>query len=196
NDKVEKLDADLLEMALYLEEKFYPCLLTTIFGRRWLLTHDLKLAVVKCLNSQDYLSALGAAISRAIKKGMHDGLSTGIDHGKIGRSLEDIVGYNPVAKANYNSALQRLREVEFPLLAELKSHKDASTADVMNLVSLEGPLADAPRMSGLQPDVEQLTLPIHRPEDQVVLGETSMLFSLSVTHSRVERIRENVAAQR
>ncbi|GJR48833.1 hypothetical protein Tco_1316936 [Tanacetum coccineum] len=64
-------------------------------------------------------------------------------------------------------------EVEFPLLAELKSHKDASTADVMNLVSLEGPLADAPGMSDLQPDVEQWTLPIHRPEDQVVLGKAS-----------------------
>ncbi|GJW95084.1 hypothetical protein Tco_0174756 [Tanacetum coccineum] len=187
NDKVEKLDTDLLEMALHLEEKFYPHFLTTIYGRRWLLTHDLKLAVVKCL---------GAAISRAIKKGMQDGLSTGIDHGKVGRSLADIVGYNSTAKADYNSALQRLREVEFPLLAELKSHKDASTADVMNLVSLEGPLADAPGMSDLQPDVEQWTLPIHCPEDQVVLGETSMSFALSVTHSRVERIRENVAAQR
>ncbi|GKC09327.1 hypothetical protein Tco_1000937, partial [Tanacetum coccineum] len=43
NEKVAKLDADLLEMALHLEEKFYPHLLTTISGRRWLLTHGLKL---------------------------------------------------------------------------------------------------------------------------------------------------------
>ncbi|GKD06027.1 hypothetical protein Tco_1181001, partial [Tanacetum coccineum] len=175
NDKVAKLDANLLEMALHLEEKFYPHLLTTISGQRWLLTHGLKLAVVKCLNSQEYLSALGAAISRAIEKGMQDGLS---------------------AEADYNSALQRLREVEFPLLAQLKSHKDASTEDVMNQLRLEGPLADAPGMSDLQPDVEQLTLPIYRPQDQVVLGETSLSFALSVTHSRVERIRENVVAQR
>ncbi|GKG54431.1 hypothetical protein Tco_0560086, partial [Tanacetum coccineum] len=69
NDKVAKLDADLLEMALHLEEKFYPHLLATISGRRWLLTYELKLAFVKCLNSQEYLSALGAAISRTIKKG-------------------------------------------------------------------------------------------------------------------------------
>ncbi|GJT68952.1 hypothetical protein Tco_1028238 [Tanacetum coccineum] len=111
NDKVATLDADLLEMALHLEDKFYPHLLTTISGRRWLLTHDLKLAVVKCLNSQEYLSALGAAISRAIKKGMQDRLSAGIDHGKEGRSLADVVAYNPAAEADYNSALQRLREV-------------------------------------------------------------------------------------
>ncbi|GKE29527.1 hypothetical protein Tco_1444911, partial [Tanacetum coccineum] len=143
NDKVAKLDTNLLEMALHLEEKFYPHLLTTISGRRWLLTHGMKLA---------------------------DRLAAGIDHEKAGRSLADIVAYNPAAEADYNPALQRIREVEFPLLAELKSHKDAN--------------------------VERLTLPIHRPEDQVVLGETSLLFALSVTHSRVERIRENVAAQR
>ncbi|GJW18798.1 hypothetical protein Tco_0026234 [Tanacetum coccineum] len=196
NDKVAKLDADILEMALHLEEKFYPHLLTTKSGRRWLLTHVMKLAVVKCLNSQEYLSALGAAISRAIEKGMQDGLTAGIDHGKAGRSLADIVAYNPAAEADFNSALQKLCEVEFPLLAELKSHKDASTADVMNMLLLEGPLADALGISDLQPDVEQLTLPIHRLGNQVVLGETSLSFALSVTHSRVERIGENVAAQR
>ncbi|GJR73887.1 hypothetical protein Tco_0086252 [Tanacetum coccineum] len=154
DDKVAKLDADLLEMALHLEEKFYPHLLTTISGRRWLLTHGLKLAVVKCLNSQEYLSALGAAISCAIEKGMQDGLSAGIDHRKAGRSLTDVVAYNPAAEADYNSVLQRLCEVDFSLLAELKSHKDA-----------------------------------------MVLGETSLSFALSITLSRVERIRENVAAK-
>ncbi|GKA86333.1 hypothetical protein Tco_0808044 [Tanacetum coccineum] len=196
NDKVAKLDADLLEMALHLEEKFYPHLLTTISSRRWLLTHGLKLAIVKCLKSQEYLLALGAAISRAIEKGMQDRLSVDIDHGKAGRSLADVVAYNPVAEADYNSALPRLREVDFSLLAELKSHKDASVDDIMNLLQLEGPLVDAPGMSDLQPHVDQLMLPVHRSEDQVVLGETSLSFALSVTHSRVERIRENVAVKR
>ncbi|GJV53764.1 hypothetical protein Tco_1449505 [Tanacetum coccineum] len=114
NDKVEKLDADLLEMALHLEEKFYPHL--------------------------EYLTALGSAISRDIEKGMQAGLSASIDHEKAGRGLEDVVAYNLAAEADYNSAL---------------------------------PLVDAPRMSDLQPDVEQLTLPIHQPEDQVVLGLAS-----------------------
>nr|GEU45470.1 probable amino-acid acetyltransferase NAGS1, chloroplastic isoform X1 [Tanacetum cinerariifolium] len=137
NDKVAKLDADLLEMALHLEEKFYPHLLTTISSRRWLLTHGLKLVVVKCLNSSEYLTALGSASSRAIEKGMQDGLSTGLYFH------------------------QKLHEVDFPLLAELNSHNDASAADIMDPLRLKGPLADASGMSDLQPDVEQLTLPIH-----------------------------------
>ncbi|GKA67125.1 hypothetical protein Tco_0766933 [Tanacetum coccineum] len=139
NDKVAKLDADLLEMALHLEENFYPHLLNTISGR-----------------------------SRAIEKGMQDGLPASIDHGKAGRSLEDVVAYNPAAEVDYTSALQRLREVDFSLLAKLKSHKDASTADVIDLLRLE---------------------------DQVIVDETSLLVILDVTHSQVERIRENITAQ-
>nr|GEW67197.1 hypothetical protein [Tanacetum cinerariifolium] len=170
NDRVAKLDAGLLEMAFYLEEKFYHHLLTIISGRRWILTRGVKLAAVKCLNSQEYLTTLGSTISRAIEKGIQDGLSAGIDHGKAGRNLADVVAYNPAAKADYNSALQRLREVEFLLLVELNTHKDASTADIMDLLRLESLLVDAPGMIDLQTDVEQLTLPIHRPEDQVVLA--------------------------
>ncbi|GJY50924.1 hypothetical protein Tco_0441771 [Tanacetum coccineum] len=75
NDKVAKLDADLLEMALHLEEIFYPHLLNTISDWRWLLTHGLKLAIVKCLNSQEYLSALGAALSVPSRRECRDGLS-------------------------------------------------------------------------------------------------------------------------
>nr|GEX37295.1 hypothetical protein [Tanacetum cinerariifolium] len=169
NVKVAKLDTDLLEMALHLEEKFYPHILTTISGRRWLLNHGLKLAV--------------------------DGLSAGIDHGKVGRSLADVVAYNPNAKADYNSAFWWLRKMDLSLLSELKSHKDASVEDIMDLLRLEGPLANVPGMSDLQSHVDQLMLLVHRPEDQVVLGEMSLSFDLSVTHSRVERIRENLAAK-
>ncbi|GKD65546.1 hypothetical protein Tco_1307654, partial [Tanacetum coccineum] len=124
NDKVAKLDADLAEMACHLEEKFYHHLLTTIFGRRWLLTYGMKLILIKCLNLLEYLTTLGAAISRAIEKGMQDGLAAGIDHGREGRSLTGV------------------------------SHKDASVEGIMNLLRLEGPLADDPGMGDLQPDIE------------------------------------------
>nr|GEX09850.1 reverse transcriptase domain-containing protein [Tanacetum cinerariifolium] len=109
--------------------------------------------------------ALGETMSRAIEKGMQSGLSSGIDHGKASRSLAD------------------------------SSHKDASVVDIMDILRLKSPLAGAPRISDLQPDVEQLMLPIHHPEDRVVFSETSFSFALSVSHSRVEGIRENILTQ-
>ncbi|GKE46183.1 hypothetical protein Tco_1477441 [Tanacetum coccineum] len=122
NEKLNKLDADLVELALHLEERFYPHLLTTISGRRWLLTHGLELAIVKCLNFTEYLSSLGASIGKAIEKGMQEGLSAGIIHSAAGRVLTDVAAYNPSAEADYLSALQRLQSVNFSLISELKSN--------------------------------------------------------------------------
>nr|GFC51789.1 hypothetical protein [Tanacetum cinerariifolium] len=59
DDKFDKLYTNFVEMTLHLEEKFYPHLLTTVSGRRWLLTYGMELAIVKCMNSPEYLYALG-----------------------------------------------------------------------------------------------------------------------------------------
>nr|GEY40584.1 hypothetical protein [Tanacetum cinerariifolium] len=75
NDKFDKLYTNFVEMTLHMEERFYLHLLTTIVGCRWLLPYGIKLAIIKCLNSPEYLSALGIAISKAIEKGMQDELA-------------------------------------------------------------------------------------------------------------------------
>ncbi|GJZ10318.1 hypothetical protein Tco_0545077 [Tanacetum coccineum] len=104
-DKLAKLETKVVEVVLHLEETFCPRLLTTIAGQRWLLTHGMKLIVVKCLNSPEYLSALGAFIGHAIEKGMQARLAAGINHGKEGRSLADVAAYNPFADADYDTAM-------------------------------------------------------------------------------------------
>ncbi|GJU56265.1 hypothetical protein Tco_1229979 [Tanacetum coccineum] len=111
NDKFYKLYANFIEMALHLEERFYPHLLTTISGHRWLLTQGVELAITKCLNSPEFLSALEAAISKSIEKGMQDGLSAGITHGK-----EDVSSIH-VQNIKENIANQRsvLHDVFVPL---------------------------------------------------------------------------------
>ncbi|GJR30380.1 hypothetical protein Tco_1106612 [Tanacetum coccineum] len=51
-----------LEMCcMHFQENFHPHLLNAIAGRRWLLTHGMKLLMVKCLNSIEYMEALGNA---------------------------------------------------------------------------------------------------------------------------------------
>nr|GEW94201.1 transposase (putative), gypsy type [Tanacetum cinerariifolium] len=90
NEKFDKLCANFVDMALHLEEKFYPYILTTIFGRRWLLAHGMKLAIVRFLNSAEYMYALGAAVSKAVEKGMQEELSAGITHGAKDKKLADV----------------------------------------------------------------------------------------------------------
>ncbi|GJW77973.1 gypsy type transposase [Tanacetum coccineum] len=184
NDKFDKLYADFIEMGLHLEKRFYPHLLTTISGRRWLLTYGMKLAIAKCLNSPEYLSALGVAISKAIEKGMQDGLSDRITHGTEGRDLTDVAVYNPSAEADYISALQQLQNVNFSLLAELRSNKDASIDTLMNILCLEETLAERLSLTESQPHVDQVMVPIHHSPKKVVVGATALSLALDVSNIR------------
>nr|GEY00450.1 hypothetical protein [Tanacetum cinerariifolium] len=136
NKKFDKLDTDLVEMALHLEERFYPHLLTTIFG---------------------------STIGKAVEKGTQDGLSSEITHGAEGRVLTDVAAYNLSAKADYLSALQHIQSVNFSLISELKSNKYASIDTIMSLLRLEDSLAEKLGLTESQPHIHQLMVPIHLP---------------------------------
>nr|GEU31855.1 hypothetical protein [Tanacetum cinerariifolium] len=163
NEKFDKLCVDFVDMALHLEEKFYPHLLTTIFGRRWLFTHGMELAITKCLNSIEYLSALEAVIGKAIEK-----------------------------EADYLSALQCLQSVNFPLIVEFKANKDASVEVIMNLLRLKDALTEKLGLVKSQPHVDQLMVPIHHSPDQRIVGASTLSLSIDVSSSRVQRIKENI----
>nr|GEX16011.1 reverse transcriptase domain-containing protein [Tanacetum cinerariifolium] len=64
----------------------------------------------KCLSSPKYLSVMGEAIGRAIDKGMHDGLATGIEHEIAERSITDVVAFNPSAESGYIATIDALQE--------------------------------------------------------------------------------------
>ncbi|GJT23339.1 hypothetical protein Tco_0893276 [Tanacetum coccineum] len=169
NDNFDKLDIDLVELALHLEERFYPHLLTTISG---------------------------PAIGKAVEKGMQEGLSAGITHGAAGRVLTDVNAYNLSVEADYLSTLQRLQSVNFSLITELKSNKDASIDTIMNLLRLEDSLAERLVLIESRPHVDQLMVPIHHSSDQRVIGASALSLSLDVSSSRVQRIKENIANHR
>nr|GEU35420.1 hypothetical protein [Tanacetum cinerariifolium] len=129
-EKVAAYEDFIGQLEKFQEEK--------IEEHRWFLTHGMELAIVRCLNSTEYLSALGVAISKAVENGIPEGLSDGITHDEEGRKLADVAAYNPSAKADYLSALQRLQNR--------------------------------------------------------VIGASALSLSLDVFHSRVRKIRENIAS--
>ncbi|GKF52472.1 hypothetical protein Tco_0159382 [Tanacetum coccineum] len=127
---------------------------------------------------------------------MQDGLSARITHGKEGRVLTDVAAYNPSVEVDYISALQQLQNVNFPLLAKLKSNKDASIEAVMNVLRLKEPLAEKLGLNELQPYVDELMVPIHHSSDKVVIGGTALSLALNVSSIRVRKIKENITNQR
>ncbi|GKG55475.1 hypothetical protein Tco_0572115, partial [Tanacetum coccineum] len=68
--------------------------------------------------------------------------------------------------------------------------------DIMNSLRLEGPSTETPEVSRLQPEYEQLLLPIHRKEDNVVVRETSLSDSLNVVHDHVQKLNEGAISYR
>nr|GEX14672.1 hypothetical protein [Tanacetum cinerariifolium] len=100
--------------------------------KEWVEEMQDELVIMKCLQSFEYLSALGGGIGRTINKGVQDGLAAGINHEKAGRGLADVAAFNPSVESNFVSAVNALGEVDFPILAQLSYLKDASIMDLMD----------------------------------------------------------------
>ncbi|GKF68575.1 hypothetical protein Tco_0198254, partial [Tanacetum coccineum] len=147
----------------------------------WLLTHEIELAMVKCLKSPEYQGILGHALGRVVDYGMQEGLAAGHEHGIAGTPLSAVVAYNPeTAENNYLDAVKALEEVDFPLVHLL----------------LDGPLENLPEAAHLQPCLEQLSVPVYHADVNVVVGETSLSFALLNVHTRVEGAKKHAAALR
>ncbi|GJQ98555.1 hypothetical protein Tco_0009694 [Tanacetum coccineum] len=174
-NRVAELEAHVMDVSGRLEGEFYPAYLTTLAGRRWLLTYGIELAMVKCLKSLEYQGILGHALGRAVDYGMQEGLAVGHEHGIAGTPLSAVVAYNPeTAKNNYLDAVRVLEEVYFPLVHLLKSKKDSGMDEVLDCFLLDGPFANLPEAAYLQPCLEQLSVPIYHADVYMLL--TGVLF--------------------
>ncbi|GJS07948.1 hypothetical protein Tco_0364744 [Tanacetum coccineum] len=153
---------------------------------RWLLTHGIQLALLKCLKSLEYQGILGHALGRAVDFGMQEGLEAGHEHGVAKRSLSVVDAYNPeVASAYYVNAVKALEDTHFPLVDLLKSKKDAEMDEVLDCFLLDGPLAELPEATSLQRGIERFYSHSH-VGDKMAVGETSLSFALMNVHARAE----------
>nr|GEW06974.1 hypothetical protein [Tanacetum cinerariifolium] len=94
---------------------------------------------------------------------------------------------------NDNLVDQRLQIVNFSLIAELKSNKDASVDTIMSLLCLDDALAERLGLTESQPHANQLMVSIHHSPDQRVVGASALSLSLDVSHSPLKKMRENIA---
>nr|GEW17652.1 hypothetical protein [Tanacetum cinerariifolium] len=117
--------------------------------------------------------------------GIQDGLKAGIDHGKVRRDLSVVEAYNPSTEKKYVDAMNALGAIDFSLLFELELKRYSSIVDLIDSLSLEGALAEIPRVEDMHPSSKQLMLPIHRPEYNVVFTKTSLSSSLEIVNLRV-----------
>nr|GEY06920.1 hypothetical protein [Tanacetum cinerariifolium] len=129
DDRVEKrcaeMDARLDALSIEADEELYSHILTAIAGRRWVIRHGLRLAVMKCAESIELRQAFANVVSAGIAKGISEGLTYGIKHGKAGRDMEVMEVYDLKANSKYLQALQELKDLKYPMVDQLEGLKDA-----------------------------------------------------------------------
>nr|GFC09718.1 hypothetical protein [Tanacetum cinerariifolium] len=167
DDRVEQrcaeLDAHLDALSIDFDEELYPHMLTAIAGRRWVIGHGLRLAMMKCAESFEMRQAFANVVSAGVAKGMSEGLKHGVEHGRSQLELESIEAYDPEAEAKFVAALQSLKDLKFSLLDQLEGLKDASMDVIMAALYLESDTGgDAPQyIRDLRPSSSQLTIPVY-----------------------------------
>ncbi|GJY34970.1 hypothetical protein Tco_0420348 [Tanacetum coccineum] len=167
-----KMDARLDALSIDFDEELYPHMLTVIAGRRWVIGHGIRLAVMKCAE----LTKL-----RQVFANVNEGLKYSIEHGKASRDLVDVEAYDPKANDKLVKALQDLKDLKYPMVDQLERLKDAPVKLIMASLHLEGDTGeDAPqRIRDLRPSSSQLKIPVYpevrNPKDPWAVKEEMLL---------------------
>ncbi|GJW28978.1 hypothetical protein Tco_0045853 [Tanacetum coccineum] len=141
DEKVERrcaeMDARLDALSIDFDEELYPHMLTTIAGRRWVIGHGFHLAVMKCAESIELRQRFADVVTAEIAKGMSEGLKHEVDHGRAQLELDALEAYDAEADTKFTTALQSLKDLEYPLVDQLERLKDAPLDLIMTSLHLE-----------------------------------------------------------
>ncbi|GJY62785.1 hypothetical protein Tco_0464245 [Tanacetum coccineum] len=170
DDRVEKrcseMDACLDAMSIDFDEELYPHMLTAIAGHRWVIGHDLRLAVMKCAEFIELRQTFANVVSTGIAKGRRQNIA----------------------------ALHALKDLKYPLVDQLEKLKDAPLDLIMASLHLESDTReDAPQwIRDLRPSSSQLTIPVYSvvrdPKDPLAFKEEILLGdAIAANISRTEK---------
>nr|GEV82353.1 hypothetical protein [Tanacetum cinerariifolium] len=142
----------------------------------WILDHDVNFAIMKCLQSPEYLAASRGALGCGIDKGMQDGLKAGVDHKRARRGLDVIVAYDPLVEANFVSVVgdaaacrMSLMDTMVPLLEPLFVRSSAGEAS--NSVVLVMTVTTALSTTFVQTSVVPLVPSVEVPPSPKIMFE-------------------------
>nr|GEV25753.1 hypothetical protein [Tanacetum cinerariifolium] len=129
-----EMDTRLDALSIDFDEELYPHMLTAITGRRWMIGHGLRLAVMKCGECLELRQAFADVVSAGIAKGMSEGLRHGA-----------------------------LKDLKYPLVDQLEGLKDAPMDVIMAALYLESDNGDdaSQWVRDLRPSSSQLTIPVY-----------------------------------
>ncbi|GJS63010.1 hypothetical protein Tco_0677574 [Tanacetum coccineum] len=169
------MDARLDKLSIDFDEEMYPHMLTAIVGRRWLIGHGLRLAVLMCVESPEIRQAFADVVSAGLAKGFE--------------AVMDMEANDKFVKA-----IQDLKDLKYPIVDQLERLKDSPIDLIMAPLHLESDTGeDAPQwIRDLRPSSSHLKIPIYLevcdPKDLwAVKEEISLEDAIATNISRAKK---------
>ncbi|GJS91442.1 hypothetical protein Tco_0774078 [Tanacetum coccineum] len=166
---LEKQEEKLRKLSIEYDEELYPHMLSAIAERRWLISHDLRLAAISTLESQEVKQSFGDVVKCALARGKAEAVEELHEKKLLTVPAAQVPGYNGNAYEELVAAMETMKLLELPHIAQLERDQDYPIGVIMAGLTLarhatEG--AEAQPDYFLKPDVAQLQVPIFaRPRD-------------------------------
>nr|GEW97112.1 hypothetical protein [Tanacetum cinerariifolium] len=125
-----------------------------------------------------------------------EGQVMALESATISKDAELASSNAQIAKATHDLSNLQFSYDDLSVKASSLEFKKDKLIDQVSAMEPVRSLAEAPKAEQLQPSLDQLMLCIHQLEDQVVIGESSLYFSLDLAYASVQKLKENVASQR
>ncbi|GJR63614.1 hypothetical protein Tco_1505776 [Tanacetum coccineum] len=166
---LEKQEEKLRKLSIEYDEELYPHMLSAIAERRWLISHGLRLAAMSALESQEVKQSFGDVVKCALARGKAEAVEELHEKKLLTVPAAQVPGYNDNAYEELVAAMETMKLLELPHIAQLERDQDYPIDVIMAGLTLarhatEG--AEAQPDYFLKPDVAQLQVPIFaRPRD-------------------------------
>ncbi|GKC98547.1 hypothetical protein Tco_1168822 [Tanacetum coccineum] len=160
---LEKQEEKLRILSIEYDEELYPHMLSAIAERRWLISHGLRLAVMSTLESQEVKQSFGDVVKCALARGKAEAVEELHEKKLLTVPAAQVPGYNHNAYEELVAAMEAMKLLELPHIAQLERDQDYPIGVIMAGLTLarhatEG--AEAQPDYFLKPDVAQLQVPI------------------------------------
>ncbi|GJS69046.1 hypothetical protein Tco_0701887 [Tanacetum coccineum] len=160
---LEKQEEKLRKLSIEYDEELYPHMLSAIAERRWLISHGMRLAAMSTLESQEVKQSFGDVVKCALARGKAEAVEELHEKKLLTVPAAQVPGYNENAYEELVAAMEAMKLLELPHIAQLERDQDYPIEVIMAGLTLarhatEG--AEAQPDYFLKPDVAQLQVPI------------------------------------
>nr|GEX99865.1 transposase (putative), gypsy type [Tanacetum cinerariifolium] len=123
-ERLEKQEGKLRKLSIEYDEELYPHLVSSIAERRWLISHGLRLTAMCTLESQEVKQSFGDVVKCALARGRAEAVEELHENKLLTVPAAQVPGYNKDAYEELVAAMEKMKLLELPHIAQLERDQD------------------------------------------------------------------------